>query len=182
MQVLYKIVTLKKKCLILYCEISAVIWIILMFCFNYDAQTAWLCARITQAERDRIVTNFINNNKILQMLISTHQVKKFKINLQSNCSCMIIIKLSWNLNILLQIQTHLVRINQNKKVKIWILFTNHNFQCWWIINLAHKTISDLSIQLVSKLIFDKKADIQMIEHHEKQTLNIIMNWYENWAN
>jgi len=44
-----------------------------------------------------------------------------------------------------------------------------------MINLAHKIISDLSAQLANKLILDKKTDIQMIEHYEKQTLNVIMN-------
>ena len=44
-----------------------------------------------------------------------------------------------------------------------------------MINLACKTIFDLSTQLADKLTFDEKTDIQMIEHHEKQTLNVIIN-------
>ena len=64
-QILYEIVTLKKKYLMLYCKILTVIWTILMFYFNYDTQTAWFCTEITQAEKDRIITNFINNNETL---------------------------------------------------------------------------------------------------------------------
>lgn len=181
MQVLYEVVTLEKRHLTLYCETPAVAWSTLMFCLNYGAQTAWLRAGITQAERDRIVTNFTNDSGALQVLISTHQVGGFGINLQANCSRMVIVELPQNLNTLLQTQARLVRIGQNEEVKIWILFTNHSFQQWWAANLARKAISDLSAQLASKLTLGEKADTQTIEHHGEQALNVIMNWHEDRA-
>ncbi len=181
MQVLYEVVTLEKRHLTLYCETPAVAWSTLMFCLNYGAQTAWLRAGITQAERDRIVTNFTNDSGALQVLISTHQVGGFGINLQANCSRMVIVELPRNLNTLLQTQARLVRIGQNEEVKIWILFTDHSFQRWWAANLARKAISDLSAQLASKLTLGEKADTQTIEHHGEQALNVIMNWHEDRA-
>ncbi len=181
--VLFKIVTQQNRRLVLIAE--TVGWLTLVFCQNYGEPTEWLRGGSTQAERDRILTDFTNINGSTKVLISTHKVGGFGLNLQSGCCHMVILELSQHLNGLLQTQARLLRIGQEEDVRIWILFTDHTFQRWWASNLAKKAISDLSAQLASKLSADEQADPLTIEKRGEEALNIILGWKEcrsHWNN
>jgi hypothetical protein len=178
-------VTQQKKRLVLMAETPAVAWVMYMFSLNYGVQTAWLRAGTSQAERDRIITDFNRTNGTIQVLISTHKVGGFGVNLQGGCCHMVIVELPQNLNTLLQSQSRLVRIGQTEEVYIWILFTDHTFQRWWAANLARKAISDLSAQLASKLSDGEQADPVTIDQYAEEALNTIMGWKEGrsqWSN
>jgi hypothetical protein len=178
--VLYKVVVTQKKRLTIFAETPAVAWLLLMFCQNFGVQTAWLRSGMTQGERDYIVSDFNNIDGTLQVLISTHKIAGFGINLQlSGCHHMLIVEIPIHLNGLLQTQARLVRLGQENEVYIWILFTDHTFHRWCSANLAKKAISDLSAQLAGKLTSSEKADTETIDDHAEEALNVIMNWKEN---
>ena len=179
-RILYTVVTTGKKRLTFYAQTPNVAWLVYMFCLNWGCQTAWLRSSLTHNERDRIVSDFNNPNGRLTVLVSTHTVGGFGINLQlSGCHHMVVVELPRNLNTLLQTEARLLRIGQKFEVYIWTIFVDHTFQRWWCSNLARKAISDLGAQLGGKLKDDQKADISTIDEHAEKALNVIMGWNKN---
>ena len=170
---------IQKKQLTNFSQTSAIVWLVYMFCLNWESLTAWLCFRLSQSEQDQIITDFNNSNDSLEILLSIHAIENFEINLQINCHNMIVLEHFRNLNTLLQTMTWLQRIDQKSEVYIWIFFVDHTFHCWWCSNLAHKTILNLETQLDEKLRSDQKADVSIINEHAEKTLNMLIRWSQN---
>lgn len=184
--ILHQVVTVEKKHLTIFCNNPDVAWTVICFSMNWSAPTAWLCADITQTEHDHIISDFNNINGTLRVIVTTHLIEEFEINLhQSNCHHMMIIEFPRNINTLLQSCARLTRIDQLNEIFIWTIFVDHSFQRYWCSNLAQKTISDLRAQLRGKVKDEYTTDLSKINEHAEDALKVILNWEENrsrWNN
>ena len=184
--ILHQVVTVLKKRLTVFATTPDVAWAVTCFCMNWGTPTAWLRAGITQAERDHIISDFNDKNGTLRVLITTHQVGGFGVNLhRSGCHHMVILEFPRNINTVLQSMARLVRFGQDNDVFIWTLFVDHSFQRWWCANLARKAISDLGAQLGGKVQDGFAIDLSEINVHAENALKVILDWEENrsqWNN
>lgn len=73
---LYDIVTVQKERLVIFTYTPDVAWTALCFCLNWGVRAAWLRAGVTQAERDRIISDFNKNgtNYLEASSISPHDL------------------------------------------------------------------------------------------------------------
>ncbi len=98
---LYSVKMIQKEWLTDFFQTSVIVWLVYMFCLNWESFTAWLCFELSQSEQNWIITDFNNSNDSLEILLSTHAIEDFEIDLQTNCHNMIILEHFRNLNTLL---------------------------------------------------------------------------------
>lgn len=179
-KVLYDVVNTKGERLLIFAQTPSIAWIILMFSMNWGVESAWLRAGLTHADRNKIVHDFNDPRGTLRVLITTHQVGGFGLNLQlGGCHHVLIVELPRNLNTLLQSIARLSRIGQKEKVLVWLLTVDHTFHRYWASNFSRKAVSDLGAQLGGKLGGDLVADEATIDLHAEEALNVILGWNES---
>ncbi|KAK2733580.1 hypothetical protein FQN57_002079 [Myotisia sp. PD_48] len=101
---------------VIFTQSPAVGWLIYMFILNWGAPVGWLRAGLSQFERDHMLSDFNKKSGVLRVIISTHTVGGFGINLQlSGCHHMVVVELPRNINTpLLQTQARLARLGQKE--------------------------------------------------------------------
>lgn len=115
---------------VIFCNWPMTVWLVQMLLDALSLEFASITSPMGIADRTEAMNRFNDPNKNCSVFITTYTLGAFGLNLQNNCSRLILMESAINYNRVFHAIGRMHRLGQKEPQKIWYLFQDSTIQRW----------------------------------------------------
>ncbi|KAJ5649628.1 SNF2-related protein [Penicillium longicatenatum] len=115
---------------VIFCNWPMTVWLVQMLLHALSLEFAAITSPMSVADRTEAINRFNDSNNDCSVFITTYTLGAFGLNLQSNCSRLVLMESAINYNRVFHAIGRMHRLGQKEPQKIWYLFQDSTIQRW----------------------------------------------------
>lgn len=115
---------------VIFCNWPMTVWLVQMLLDALSLEFASITSPMGVSDRTEAINRFNDTNNNCSVFITTYTLGAFGLNLQNNCSRLILMESAINYNRVFHAMGRMHRLGQKEPQKIWYLFQDSTIQRW----------------------------------------------------